>query len=488
MKIKEFLIVIMPVLIIDTFASAQAPDTIWTRAYGGIEADGVNSFIETGNGAFLIAGFTGSFGQNGDIYFIKINSHGEWFFENHYGGLGSENAESVTEATDGGYIISGHSRFYGENDNNIFLGKTDSDGNMIWSQVYVQPGSDEYGCSVLETADQDIVIAGYVTHYDPFNKNLLLMKTNDHGDPIWTLEFGTTGGEDVGQSVIGTADGGYVTAGWTTSNGHGSGDVYLLKTNSDGEQRWYRTYGFTGWEEGLYVTETSDGGFAIIGRTNSVGNGWWDIYLVKTDSSGIMEWWQTYGGEDGDGGNSVIETPDGGYLLGCYTDSFGPGIENYYLIRTDSLGNEIWHKTIGGSSADYGQKALYSSDGDIYFIGSSWSFGHGSMDIYLVKLEGELTAVSDQAVPNPGSIQLLQNFPNPFNASTNIRFGLSEKSDVLVEIFNILGQKAATLFEGDLNSGQHTITWEAGSEPSGIYFYRIRAGEYMQARRMILLK
>lgn len=469
------------------YAAAQAPDTVWTRAYGGYEADMGNAFIETSDGAFLIVGSTSSFGENGDIYLIKINSQGEWFFNYNYGGIGSENALSVVESYDGGYILSGYSRFYANNYNNLFLGKTDSDGNLIWSQVYVNSGSQDYGQSVLETSDQDIVVAGYTRHYNPTNKNVILMKTNARGDSIWYHEYGSDG-EDVGQSVVQTNDNGYVIAGWTTSYGIGSGDIYLIKTDSDGNQLWYRTYGYQNWEEASCVIQTSDGGFAIIGRTDSGGNGWWDVYLVKTDSSGTMQWWQTYGGDDWDGGHSVEETDDGGFLLGCYTFSFGAGDCDYYLIRTDSLGNEVWHKTLGDSSSDWGYSAIYASDGNIYFMGDSWSYGHGSVDIYLVKLQGDMTDAYDYAITNPKSFQLLQNFPNPFNAATQIPFNLPGKSDVLIEIYNVLGQKVATLFEGRAEAGYRTITWDADSNPSGVYFYRIKAGDKTDTRQMVLLR
>jgi len=317
--------------------------------------------------------------------------------------------------------------------------------------------------------------------------NVFIMKTSARGDSIWYHEYGS-GGEDIGQSVIQTSDGGFIIAGSTTSFGQGSGDIYLIKTDSDGNLSWYNTYGYPNWEEALCVIETSDRGLAIIGRTDSGGNGWWDVYLVKTDSLGIMEWWQTYGGEDWDGGRSVVETEDGGFLLGCYTFSFGAGSVDYYLIRTDSLGNEIWHKTIGGSSSDWGNTAIYASDGSIYFVGSSWSYGHGSVDAYLVKLEGDMTGVPENTITSPGSFQLSQNYPNPFNATTRIPFSLPGKSDVLIEIYNLLGQKIAELFDGSLEAGYHFVTWDAGLSPSGVYFSRIQAGDQVQTRQMILLK
>ena len=475
------------ILLMAASAPAQTPDTIWTRAYGGTEADMVESFIQTSDGAYLVAGYTISYTLSSDFYLVKFDSQGQTIFENYYEGNGVENALSVFESDDGGYIFSGYTHIDAFDDEDIYLGKTDSEGTLLWSQVYGQPDSDEFGQSVLETVDHDIVIAGYVIHHNPTDKNVLLMKTDATGVPIWSYEFGSSG-EDVGLSVISTLDGGYVISGSTTSYGNGSGDIYLIKTNSDGGLCWYRTYGFSNWEEGLCVIETSDGGFAIVGRTNSVGNGWWDVYLVKTDSTGDLEWWRTYGGEDWDGGRSVVEVKDGGFLIGGYTFSYGPGAVCFYLIRTDAQGNEIWSEAIGGPSADWGHKAMYGHDGYIYFAGDSWSYGHGSVDVYVVKLEGHPTATAGHDIPNPGSIELKQNFPNPFNSSTNIRFYLSGKSNLLIEIYNIMGQKVAELFEGSMDTGYHTITWDSDSEPSGVYFTKIRVGEEIQTCQLVLLK
>jgi hypothetical protein len=148
----------------------------------------------------------------------------------------------------------------------------------------------------------------------------------------WERNYGGAG-EDYGLSVQQTSDTGYIVAGWTASFGN-SNQVYLIKTNASGDTLWTRTYGGTGGDGGYSVRQTSDGGYIVAGATNPFGNGD-QVYLVKTNASGDTLWTRTYGGTGGDGGYSVRQTSDGGYIVAGVTYSFGNG-EQVYLIKTDA--------------------------------------------------------------------------------------------------------------------------------------------------------
>jgi predicted secreted protein len=154
----------------------------------------------------------------------------------------------------------------------------------------------------------------------------------------WYKTYGGTGTDTGAGNIIQTSDGGYAISGDTQSFGAGGNDYWLIKTDADGNMLWNKTYGGAGLDSESDMCQTSDGGYALGGYTNSFGAGGTDFWLVKTDSSGTMQWNQTYGGTDGDAGWSIIQTIDGGYALAGNTASFGAGGTDFYVAKTDEVG------------------------------------------------------------------------------------------------------------------------------------------------------
>jgi len=192
-----------------------------------------------------------------------------------------------------------------------------------------------------------------------------------------------------GYSVEQTQDGGYIIAGYTYSFGAGEedADVYLIKTDAYGNVEWTKTYGGSSYDYGNSVQQTQDGGFIIAGATYSFGAGGCDVYLIKTDAYGNVEWTNTYGGSDYDGGYSVQQTKDGGYIIAGYTCSFGASGCDVYLIKTNANGNVEWTKTYGGSDLDKGYSVQQTQDGGFIIAGYTYSFGAGGADVYLIKTD-----------------------------------------------------------------------------------------------------
>lgn len=206
-------------------------------------------------------------------------------------------------------------------------------------------------------------------------------------DSIWNLTLGGPD-NDVARCIQQTSDRGYIVAGWTMSSGQGNADVWLVKTNASGGMEWNRTYGGASKDEAYFVQATTDGGYIIAGCTESSGSGLSDIWLIKTDGNGIASWDRKYSGAYGDYAFCVRQTSDGGYVVVGYTESFGAGSSDYWLIKTDQFGNPQWNRTYGGAGLDQAFCVVQSSDGNGYVIaGQTDSFGAGSSDFWLVRTD-----------------------------------------------------------------------------------------------------
>jgi hypothetical protein len=247
-----------------------------------------------------------------------------------FGGSGYDRGESVQQTSDGGYIIAGGTDF-GAGLGDVWLVKADSSGNMVWNKTF--GGSDfDHGRSVQQTSDGGYIIAGHTYSYGAGNGDVWLIKADSLGNMAWNQTFGSSGW-DGAYSVQQSSDGGYIIAGETWSYGAGLADVWLIKADSSGNMVWNKTFGGSGWDGAYSVQQSSDGGYIIAGETWSYGAGLADVWLIKADSSGNMAWNKTFGGSDDDYGSSVQQTSDGGHIIAGWTDSYGAGGEDVWLIK-----------------------------------------------------------------------------------------------------------------------------------------------------------
>jgi len=189
---------------------------------------------------------------------------------------------------------------------------------------------------------------------------------------MWSQTYGN--GKEMGQSLVETSDGGFAIAGSTGSFGAGGSDFWLVKTDANGNMEWNQTYGGAGSESAMVLIKTSDGGFAIVGYTESFGAGECDFWLVKTDSYGNLEWNQTYGGPGYDYARSLIETSDGGYAIGgnydpTYEDPFGD--RDLWVVKTDSYGNMEWNQTYSDSPMNSCSDLVETNDGGYLLAGGT---------------------------------------------------------------------------------------------------------------------
>ena len=293
--------------------------------------------------------------------------------------------------------------------------------------------SDDLGVSVQQTTDGGYVIAGWTewTESSGDGGDVYLIKTDDNGDSLWTKTFGDTS-SDFAYSVQQTTDGGYVIAGTTLSFGNG-GDVYLIKTDGNGDSLWTKTFRRVAQNDGYSVQQTTDGGYVITGLTMSAGNGG-DVWLIKTDGNGDSLWTKTFGGTNLDLGHSVQQTTDGGYVIAGATASFGNAWD-VYLIKTDGNGDSLWTKTLGDTSSDFAYSVQQTNDGGYIITGATViptdSYGNGISDVYLIKTDGNGNVTAEFTIPMPSTNRKLEKVVDILGRDIN-----PEKNKPFIEIYN----------------------------------------------------
>ena len=444
----------------------------WTKVYGGTANDYAWSVEQTRDGGYIVTGESRSFGSNGyDVYLIKTNASGDTAWTRTYGGAFEDDSRCVRQTADGGYIIAGYTASFGAQYDLVYLVKTDSSGNLAWQDTAIGgPGGTGWNMaySVQQTKDGGYVVAGYTDAFGAGYDDVWLIKTNSSGSVTWSKTLGGADYDDA-RSVQQTSDSGYIIAGETKSFGAGAYDAYLIKTNSSGDTVWTRTYGGTGNDAATSVQQTQDGGYIVTGYTQSFGAGADDVWLLKLNASGDTVWTRTFGGSGYDDGNSVQQTSDNGYIIAGTTP--GPHLDpyNYYLIKTNSAGDSMWTRSIGGGDRDIANSVEQTTDGGYIIAGYSASFGAGDYDVYLVKTD----ASGNPGVQEPGSSRpmvagSIRATPNPFTSYATIPGHEGEQ----FSLYDITGKMVGTYSGNRVGEGL----------APAVYFIRLGGEQGMSLR------
>ncbi len=482
-------IVIFFVYLLLITINAQAPDTLWTKTFGGSNNDWGNYVHLTSDGGYIITGYTSSFGAGDtDVWLVKTDAYGDTIWSKTFGGSGVEWGSSVQQTSDSGYVVIGTTFSYGAGERDIWLIKTDAFGDTLWTKTYGGESID-LGSYIQQTNDGGFVITGSTSSFGKGFTNAWLIKIDALGDTLWTKTFGDSSTTNSGYSVQQTSDSGYVVTGCKSIAGISTHDIWLIKTDAVGDTCWTKTFG-GGFSDdcGTGIQQTSDGGYIIAGNMDFLVSDFY-LWLIKTDSLGDTLWTKTFSVSHPHSGAFVQQTRDGGYVIAETKFFSGMSNSDVWLIKTNASGDTLWTKTFGGNDIDYGNCVQQTDDDGYIVTGTTNSYGAGGSDIWLLKVSPDPSTIfTDTPTIISSDFILKQNYPNPFNPSTKIKFTLPKFNRIRIEVLNLLGQKVVTILNKQMLAGTHQVEFDAHDLPSGVYLYRIKAGEYQEVKKMIFLR
>ena len=539
MRKSTFIVYIL--LIIPVLGLTQTPTfhPKWDKRYGGNMEDIISNFQITSDSGFVLGGtsYSGLSGDKsdpnydtsfvtGDFWIVKTDSLAVKQWDKRYGGNNSEIHLETIQTTDGGYISCGQS-FSGisgdksqpnwdptQVSNDYWVIKTDSAGNKEWDKRFGGT-SFELVASVRQTNDGGYIlcgssfsgIGGDKTQANQGAWDYWVVRINSTGTKLWDKRFGGTL-DDFSTCMDKTADGGYLIGGYSKSNAdgdksepcQGNWDYWVVKINDQGTKVWDKTFGgnYTDWL--FCMTLTSDGGFLLGGQSFSEATGdksdpnhdatpaGSDFWIVKTNSAGAKVWDRTYGGSEIEDISKVTQTSDGGFL--CSGESYSPadgnkteanlGVEQTWVVKTDTLGIFEWDKTIftyghdeSGTAVPYTEDcfvAINFTQADTGGYVSEMSRGVG--DYFMVKLcKDDPLSIHDPA-SNLNSWQL---YPIPANDEIYIKSSDSQSEISHIEIFDMSGKQVyANSVKRESFSQGAPVKIDIQKLPAGIYICRVK--------------
>lgn len=524
------------------FNLSQAQKIQWEKSVGGIHADYLMDALPTPDYGFLLAGssLSGKSGNKktenlGDTdYFIwKMDEDGNEEWQKSFGGTGSDWLQSIQLTRDAGFILAGISssdaggakKEDSRGGDDFWVLKLDAKGNEEWQKTLGGIGQEKLR-SIIQTQDGGYLLGGTSssgisadkTSPKYGNLDYWIVKLDSKGTLEWQQSYG---GQYVDElySVAQTPDGGYILGGYSNSpasaskqeDSKGAGDYWIVKTDAQGVVAWQRTLGGTGDDHLYAIQPTPDKGYLVGGSSNTQsdtdktkGNGkGTDIWLVKLDEKGTIQWQETYDIATEDILTSIIDNKDGTYLLSGFTKGermlskgavatsrtpttetkYKKGTADYVAIKINEKGEVIWDKTVGSNGEDILSKAVLTRDGGYLLCGIGTTpnesaknsrdknSGIGSQDFWIVKLKDEQKPEVLKAS--------IEAFPNPTAGFTNVVIGFAFETGTAT-LVDLAGRQ---LQQFEISS--RTVPVDLSRYPEGIYIINIKANNQNEGIKII---
>ena len=440
-----------------------------------------------------------------DYWVVKLNSSGGILWQKCLGGQDWDVAYSIQQTSDGGFIVAGYTEsYYGDvwgnhGGSDYWVVKLNSSGDILWQKCLGGTGDDE-AHSIQQTSDRGFIVAGYTESNDDDvsdnhgGKDYWVVKLNSSGDIEWQKCLGGTS-YDYANSIQQASDGGFIVAGFTLSNDgdvsgnheNGNSDSWVVKLNSLGDIEWQKCLGGTSGDWANSIQQTSDGGFIVAGGTDSndgdvSGNhGYSDYWVVKLNSSGDILWQKCLGGTNPDIAHSIQETSDGGFIVAGDTDSNDGDVSrnngdnnDYWVVKLNSSGDIEWQKCLGGTYTDIAHSIQETSDGGFIVAGHAGSkdgdvsWNHGNYDAWVVKLTNEPGRINEIENYN-----LLSIYPNPFTENAIITFDNPKNEKYRLLIIDVTGKVVMEINEIFGN----TVEIDGSNLSAGVYVVELTCGQ-----------
>ena len=497
--------------------------------------DIVNKIVSDDSGNVYIAGSVGNPG-NYDYATIKYNTHGVKQWSSTYNGTGEDAVRDMVIDHAANIYITGYS-FNTGTDNDYLTIKYNSSGEVQWTAIYNDSterfngptiyNDEAYGIAIDTAGNvfvmgtsgtikynsagtqiwvvKDIIfpndittdISGnvYITGFSDINSNgnrdLTTIKYNSSGIRQWVSRYGrSANSDDDANSISIDASGNVYVTGYTENNSNS--DYLTIKYNSIGVIQWDAKYGGSNDDNSYSIAVDVLGNVVVNGSINR-GHPWttWDYATIKYNSAGVIQWISTYNGTGNwsDQATGMILDNSGNVYVTGYSVGVG-SYEDYATIKYNSLGIQQWCAIYNGSTNhnDEAYSITIDKTGNIYITGITTPNGDGNWDFTTIKYSQLITQISNSSDNLFQTFKLSQNYPNPFNPRTIINYELPITNYVNIKIFDALGKEVATLVNEKQNPGSYSVEFNGEGLPSGIYFYKLEAGDFTETKRMVLLK
>ncbi|AUD06348.1 hypothetical protein [Spirosoma pollinicola] len=420
--------------------SAQ-PTKQWDKTFGGSGNDVLSITLPTADGGYLLCGVSYSsaggdktqpnWGE-GDYWIVKIGKDGIKQWDKTFGTTDNDVFKSVIATPDGGYLLGGTAYAFLNGDKtkfgNMWLLKIDANGNKLWDKAY---GGNSGFSDMISTADGGYLLGGTTasgiggdkTQPSRGGYDYWIIKIDANGIKQWDKAFGGNQSDQL-IKLVASVDGGYLLGGKSVSgingdktepsrDGSTTFDYWIVKIDANGTKQWDKTYGGVSTDELSALITTPDGGYLLGGTSSShstgdktqPSRGASDYWIVKIGKDGTKQWDKTFGGKYVESLGAVVSTPDGGYLIGGYSNSYSggdltdpgksvPRISDFWLVKVNANGAKQWDKMYGGLSNEYLFTLVTTSDKGYLLGGTSASNigvdktqpSQGNNDYWIVKL------------------------------------------------------------------------------------------------------